>query len=390
MSLVSLGQSTGDLSTLDADQNSQTEVVKGVENDSEVRDSHGNKKGPGQLAQGIEDAVKPGAENMDDDVTAQEGQNVSILGLDLSNADQLLEKTDITSPWHPLKHPFKSTLNNESDDDSEDNPFQDASDVLQSSTNLGLDNKGLENAIREISLDDTAELESRVEVALNAELDSETNSGKSPTKDIMTVSLESGANPKVDSETISTFNVTPRHAEDPKIKSDVQSNGDLEEIEEAKIGDIAVVSERPPSLDVQFNDAMTHIDLSPGEHPIRKPTLRQLAEIKEFDKSPSLEDAKGALPEARFAAWLPSLETRQLLDDVNRGNAIEQSHLTYPSVLLETSLVMYLFVVFTVLVSLTCNMSHTDNPFLNSYCSLDMKNFTLADMSLLADIVLNI
>ena len=335
MSLVSLGQSTGDLSTLDADQNNQIETGKGVENDSEVRDSQGNKDGPSQLAQGIRD-VKPGAEGMDEDVITQEGQNISNLGLDLSrNADrQQLEKTDATSPWHPLKDPFKSTSSKESDDDSEDNLFQDASDVLQSTANLGLDNKGLENAVREVSLDDTGELESRVEVALNAELGSETNPDSSPSKEIVPMSLESNADP------VSSSNAIPRYTEDPTIKSQLPSNGNLEEIEEAKIGDIPIVPERPHSLDVQFSDTMTHIDLSPGEHAIRKPTLRQLAEMKEFDKSPSLEDVKGALPEARCAAWLPSLETKQLLDGVNRGNVIEKSHLTYPSVLLETSLVM--------------------------------------------------
>ena len=341
MSLVSLGQSTGDLSTLDADQNSQMETGKGVENDSEVRDSQGIKEGPSQLAQGYRDD-KSGAEGMDEDLITQKGKNVSNLGLDLiRNADrQQLGKTDAASPWHPLKDPFKSALSKESDDDSEDNLFQDASDVLQSTANLGLDNKGLENAVREISLDDTAELESRVEVALNAELDSETNSDSSPSKEIVPVSLESDANPKVDSDPVSTSDAIPRYTENSTIKSQLPSNGNLEEIEEAKIGDIATVPERPHSLDVQFSDTMTHIDLSPGEHAIRKPTLRQLAEMKEFDKSPSLEDVKGALPEARFAAWLPSLETKQLLDAVNRGSMIEKSHLTYPSVLLETSLVM--------------------------------------------------
>ena len=306
-----------------------------------MRNQQENEGGSRQLAPAIQD-VHPGTEDIDKDATKQEGQDVPNLGLDLSrNADRLLlGKADATSPWHPLKDPFKSTLKKDSDEESEDNLFQDASDVIQSDANLGLDSKGSENLVREISLDDTTELGLRVEVALNAELDSEVTSGRSPIKEIVPVSLESNSNPTMKPESVSSSNAVPRYTEDPKVHSELQSNGNLEEIEEAKVGDIGVVSERPQRLDVQSSDVMTHIDLSPGEHAIRKPTLRQLAEIKEFDKSPSLEDTKGALPEGVFAAWLPSLGTRQLLDVVNRGNAIDKSHLTYPSVLLETSLVM--------------------------------------------------
>ncbi len=111
------------------------------------------------------------------------------------------------------------------------------------------------------------------------------------------------------------------------------------EFKQILVSETTEVTERPKTLHVPAEDGLLSVDLCPSENAIGKPTLRQLAEMKEFDTSPSLEDSKSILPEARFAAWQPSPETKLLIDAVKRGNVIDKTNLTYPSVLLDTSMV---------------------------------------------------
>ena len=322
MSLVSLGQSTGDLSSLDAESSEPTETVKGPGEDEGIAKNAvtvgemGTKLHESETTAQIREEL---LENSDD-------KNKSNLVLDLNLVSEATpdRALDATSPWHPLKPELNPVDDGEED---EENLFQDASDVIQTES---------DSQIPKIkSGSKTQADEIHEEVLLTAEPDSQSGLGL----DVNVQSeLASDANQQSGAKPNSSDDVLKRKSDAVK---EPEAQSSFEEITDTVIEEESF--KRPSSLEVEQKTTMTSVDLSPGDHAIRKPTLRQLAEMQEFDKSPTLEDTNSALPEARLSAWLPSFETRQIIEAINRGMSAEKANLTYPSVLLETSLVCLYF-----------------------------------------------
>eukprot|EP00795_Rhopilema_esculentum_P007846 gene7846-13724_t len=314
MSLVSLGQSTGDLSSLDAeaeaaDQSSNVLGEGAVSEDRteetgalEVRESDAKEGGPQP-----EEGGNIGA--LINEEKAQPERSASGLRLELDIENRLPEASEARSPWHPLKDPLKPAPVH---DENEDDLFHDASDLMHSGPEL---ETGLLKSSGHIESEAT-------EVSLETPLNAVSNINQ----------VESAAFPTVQATQGKEYGDSPK---DSNQKSALQNESSFEEIPESSMDDTA--TQRPSSLVLQ-DENMTNVDLTPSEHAIGKPTLRQLAEMKEFDKSPSLEDTKSTLPEERLAAWLPSTETRRIMDAVTRGNSVDRARLTCPSVVLEASL----------------------------------------------------
>lgn len=306
LSLVSLGQSTGDLSSLDAENSENGGNEKGGdENVEEEMKIESETVGENIISEDLLTLklLEPGNEvtEVRDDI----GESKMNLNLDLSLVSGEVQSglKDAKSPWHPLKPEFGKT---EANDEEKEDEFQDASDVVQSEMESEVTKTKLGNKTQDDEIHD------EVLFASNPDF---------PTKPESAVNL---SKPNVSgSETDSVFN------------RELQTS--FEEIPEPVIEDETF--HRPSSLDVGEQEEMTDVDLTPGDHAIGKPTLRQLAEMKEFDKSPSLEDKNSSLPEIRLAAWLPSTQTKEIIESINRGVTIDKTFLTYPAVLLETSLV---------------------------------------------------
>lgn len=305
MSLVSLTQSTGDLSSLD-ESTEQTEGEKGPGEEGEM------KKNIAEISEGKAPQIEH-ERNVETGVGYIENQSATKLVLDLNLAPAPPEEglPGVASPWHPLK-PVFDVENHEGND-----LFLDASDTIQTGTDSHISesestNKGQTDDMHKEDL-------------LAGERDLQ--SGLKPN-----ISLQSDVNQSISTNT----NLIPNDSSDSLIKTENEKDN-FEEIPDAVIEDKS--SSRPSNLDLGQTASMISVDLAPVDNALGKPTLRQLAEMKEFDKSPSLEDTNSKLPESRLAAWLPSLETRHLIDAANRGVSADRTHLTNPSVLLETALV---------------------------------------------------
>ncbi len=316
MSLVSLGQSTGDLSSLDgeaavADQGVQVTVGQQEPVQSVVDID--------ELSSGIPD------EQGDKSPTVKEPSTSP-------------DETEALS-WHPLQETNASLVTEKPDDEENEPIFQDASDVVVHETSTETKPNLLTEPIEvNISLD-------------NDLVDNELTSGTTLTNDVLSEETIGTENLTLDptkdhKEQISGFVETQKINTVSELKSDKtthyerpDSDGATPGFKEVLATDDTLFPERPATLNVPSDKGLSSVDLSPSEHAIGKPTLRQLAEMKEFDTSPSLEDSKSVLSEARLAAWQPSVETSHLIEATRRGNVIDKTHLTYPSVLLETSMV---------------------------------------------------
>ena len=310
MSLVSLTQSTGDLSSLD-ESNDQV----GAEKDLEVDET---------LEQiGVEMSDKVATKHTDEpivdneaDLFENQARDNLVLDVSIRNnqtgdglSEDRLPQDGLPSPWHPLKPDVSVTVENRQEEDL----FLDVSDTMQKTMDSPIPETRSGN---EIQTDETR---------LGKERDLQFESAPS-------VCLQSDAEP---SSSVSLTNANRISNEKSVIKVETESS--FEEIPETVVKENTSV--RPSSLDVEEVSSIKSADLSPHDFTVGKPTLRQLAEMKEFDRSPSLEDTHSALPESRVAAWLPSEETKLLIEATNRGVSVDKSQLTNPSVLLENSLV---------------------------------------------------
>ena len=308
MSLVSLTQSTGDLSSLD-DNTEQTEMEKGLGEDGVM------KKDIAEISEEVASQAEQ-EENVDTRVGFIENQSRSdlVLDLNLTPAPPQEGLPGAASPWHPLKPDFDVENHEEND------LFLDASDTIQTGSDSRI---------------------SKSEATIKSQADDKQSEDLLPgVGDLQSglksnIILQSDVNPSISTNVMNT-NLIPKDSSDSLIEAEAEKDN-FEEIPDTVIEGKS--SNRPSNLDLGQTASMTSVDLAPVDNALGKPTLRQLAEMKEFDKSPSLEDTNSKLPESRLAAWLPSQETKHFIDAINRGVTADRAHLTNPSVLLETALV---------------------------------------------------
>lgn len=311
MSLVSLGQSTGDLTTLDTENEEEAVTEKEADTRKEleaVNNAIGNEEKENEMVEGEKECEE-----------GKEMQNNLNLDLDFRLADDKMQSgiAEVTSPWHPLKAKFGQIGGN--DDKGKDDMFEDAADVIRAEKDSEIKMKK--------SGSKKDEHQEEVLLTNNPDIRSAHKSMENP----------------IESNDLLKSRDSPSRTSDSLNELDTQAG--FEQIAEPVMKE--ETSKRPSTLEVGQRDEMTNVDLAPGDHAIGKPTLRQLAEMKEFDKSPSLEDTNSSLQEARLAAWLPSEDTRHLIEAVSRGLSVDSNYLTYPSVLLETSLVSFSLFFFT-------------------------------------------
>ena len=315
MSLVSLGQSTGDLSSLDAETEAANQASN-VLGEGATSEDRTEETGPMEVRENDVKEGEPQSEEggniraLINEEKALPDRSASGLRLELDIENRPAEAPEARSPWHPLKGPLKPAPGR---DENEDDLFHDASDMMHSGPEL---ETGLIKSSGHIETEAT-------EVSLETPLNAVSNVNQ----------VENAAFPTGQATQGKGYGDTPK---DSNQKSALPNESSFEEIPESSMD--GNTTQRPSSLVLQ-DENMTNVDLTPSEHAIGKPTLRQLAEMKEFDKSPSLEDTTSTLPEERLAAWLPSTETRRIIDAVTRGNSVDRARLTCPSVVLEASLV---------------------------------------------------
>jgi len=309
MSLVSLTQSTGDLSSLD-----ESVDQVGLEKDLEVDETLEQSGMEIKDKVATKDKDKPIVDNGADLIENQARENLVLdVGTRNNETGDGLSKDrfpqgGLSSPWHPLKPDVIATVEGNQEEDL----FLDTSDLIQTKKDSRIPETKSGN---EIQTDETR-------LVKEGDLQSESSSS---------VNLQSDVDPSI---SVSMTNTSRISNEKSVIK--VETENSFEEIPETVVEEST--SMRPSSLDVEEVNSINSADLSPHDFAVGKPTLRQLAEMKEFDRSPSLEDTNSALPEARLAAWLPSEETRLVIEAVNRGVSADRNQLANPSVLLETSL----------------------------------------------------
>ena len=310
MSLVSLTQSTGDLSSLD-ESSEQLENEKALGEEGMVEKKTADISREGVPQQGDKEEINPGRENNED----KRGSDLS-LDLKVTNDVQQDRLPGALSPWHPLKPDLNVSISSREEDDL----FLDAS---------GTPNAEMQSQIPERNVQSQTHTDTMHKEELFVE-EGNLQAKQQPS--------DSSLHDAIPSNSIDVMKINVAQSEPPDSSAKVETqNSVFEEISEAVVE--VHTPGRPSNLDLEQDYSMTSVDLTTSDHELGKPTLRQLAEMKEFDKSPSLEDTNGVLPEERLAAWLPSVETRHVIDAVNRGVPADRNCLTFPSVLLETCLV---------------------------------------------------
>eukprot|EP00794_Sanderia_malayensis_P004779 gene4779-5406_t len=339
MSLVSLGQSTGDLSSLDG------EAVNAAEQGIQVSGPENGQQGTAENS--AIDNVAPVSEVC---IGAPE------VGETFKDEDDSGEMPTVDEPsniagddvgpiaWHPLQETASKGHSNvevgdHADVDDEDE-FQDAcehsSDVECSTEDVQVNINDSELDLGEVKPPSPPPGINRlVDLVNGASENKPAKVSENHLPESSIVDTEQLSDPAVDAPAIDDKNNSEFESALPGRNPD-DGRSDFKELLVEPEGTVS--PDRPENLSIAADNGLSKVDLSPSDHAIGKPTLRQLAEMKVFDTSPSLEEKKSVLSEARLTAWQPSLETRTLIEAVRRGNVIDKTRLTYPSVLLETSM----------------------------------------------------